>query len=131
MANDQQLCTPVWMLIGMSGSAPGVLELADGNIALTTEEGRAFEVPLSDVTVKYPWYYFGGGCKITIAGKTYRISFVRPNNAADVPGSLLARTGGELSGAFALLTAGRKLADIGKGRKAGKAWKAAFAVNGT
>jgi hypothetical protein len=130
MANDQELCTPVWMLVGMSGSVPGVLELAEGKVAFTSAEGRVFEAPLSEVSVKYPWYYFGGGCKITTGGKTYRISFVRPNNAADVPGSLLARTGSELGGAFALLTAGRKLGDIGKGRKAGKAWKGAFAANG-
>jgi hypothetical protein len=111
----------------MSGSEPGVLELSQGRLGFTTEQGRVFEAPLGEVSVKYPWYYFGGGCKIRHGDKTHRISFARPNNAADVPGELLARIGGEVGGALALLTAGRKLMDVGRGRKAGKAWKAALA----
>lgn len=124
---DQQLRTAVWLLIGMSGSTPGMLELSGGQIAFTTEEGRAFQAPLADISVKYPWYYFGGGCKITIADKTHRISFVRPNNAVDLSDGMLAgqsETG--VGGAIALLTAGEKLRDIGKGRKAGKIWKEAL-----
>lgn len=125
---DQELCTPVWLLVGMTGSTPGVLELAGGKIAFTADEGRVFEAPLADISVKYPWYYFGGGCKIAIGATTHRISFVRPNGASDVSGSLLAQIEGEgVGGALALLTAGQKLQDIGKGRKAGKAWKAALA----
>ena len=46
---DQELRTRVWLLIGMSGSTPGVLELAAGRIAFTTEEGRVFEAPLADI----------------------------------------------------------------------------------
>ena len=65
----------------MSGNVPGVLELADGRLSFTTEEGRVFETPVSGVSeVKFPWYYFGMGVKF-------------------------------------------KVSDIGKGRKAGKAWK--------
>jgi hypothetical protein len=125
---DEELCTPVWLLVGMSGSTPGVLELSAGRIGFTTETGRVFEAPLAEITVKYPWYFFGGGCKITHAGKTHRISFVRPNNAADLPGQLISRLAGEgVGGAFSLLTAGRKLIDVGRGRKAGKAWRAALA----
>src|ERR1700694_4277328 len=33
--NDQTLCTPIWLLIGMSGNVPGVLELADGRLSFT------------------------------------------------------------------------------------------------
>ena len=125
---DQELVAAAWMLEGMTRSVPGVLELADGRIGFTTEEGRVFESALGDITVKFPWYYFGGGCKIRIGDRVYRISFVRPNDATDVPGSLLARLdGGAAGGAAALLTAGRKLADVGRGRKAGKQWKAALA----
>jgi len=132
-ANENgELCTPAWLMIGMTGSAPGVLEMAGGRIGYTQEEGRLFEAELSEITVKFPWYYFGGGCKITTSGETYRLSFVKPNGAQDVPGGLMARTaddgaGSALGGAFALLTAGRKLQDIGTGRRAGKAWRAALA----
>ncbi|HYE19318.1 MAG TPA: hypothetical protein VEA69_12790 [Tepidisphaeraceae bacterium] len=130
-----ELRTPAWLMIGMTGSAPGVLELAGGRIAFTGEEGRAFEAAVGDVTAKFPWYYFGGGCKLAAGGQAIRVSFVRPNGGADVPGQLLARTAGEglgavAGGAAALLTAGRKVRDIGEGRKAGKAWRAALAGRG-
>jgi hypothetical protein len=125
---DQELRTAVWLLIGMTGSTPGVLELAGGQIAFTTAEGRVFQSPLADISVKYPWYYFGGGCKITIGDKTHRISFVRPNNAMDLSDGMLAGQGDTgVGGALALLTAGQKFSDVGKGRKAGKIWKAALA----
>lgn len=124
---DEELRTPVWMLSGLTGSVPGLLEMVDGKVGFTTEEQRVFESPLAEISVKYPWYYFGGGCKIRIKDDVYRISFVRPNGASDLPGEVLARVdGGGPGGALSLLTAGRKLHDIGQGRRAGKAWKAAL-----
>lgn len=129
--NDQTLCTPVWLLVGISGSVPGVLELADGRLAFTTEEGRVFETPRSVVSdVKFPWYYFGGGVKFKVGTAGYRISFVKPNGASDVPGRLLSHVGGEAGAAAGILTIGRKVSDIGKGRKAGKAWKSVLLPNG-
>ena len=121
--SDEALCTPAWLLVGMTRSVPGILELVDGHFAFTVEEGRVFEVPRSGVSdVKFPWYYFGGGVKFMVGGERYRLSFVRPNDASDVPGRLIAGT--EYGGPAALLTAGRKVLDIGEGRRAGKAWKA-------
>ena len=35
-----RLRTAVWLLVGMTGSRPGLLELSDGVIAFTAEEGR-------------------------------------------------------------------------------------------
>jgi len=120
------ICTPAWLLVGMTRSVPGVLELADGHLAYTTEEGRVFDVPLAEVSdVKFPWYYFSGGVKFAVGRERYRLSFVRPNDASDIPGRLLAGT--ETGGPAALLTAGRKLSDISEGRRAGKAWKAVLA----
>lgn len=124
---DDALRTPAWLLVGITGSTPGVLELAGGHLAFTTEGGRVFDVPLRELSnVKFPWYYFGGGAKFSVGGDDYRISFVRPNDAGDVPGRLLAGT--EFGGPAALLTAGRKVLDIGEGRRAGKAWKAVLAA---
>ncbi len=118
------LCTPAWLLKGITGSVPGVLELHAGRLAFTSEEGRVFECPLEVLRdAKFPWYYFGGGVKLTVNNERYRLSFVRPNDASDVPGRLLARAGGPAS-ALGLLTVGRKIMDIGEGRTAGKAWKA-------
>lgn len=119
------LRTPAWLLVGLTQSVPGLLELADGQFAFTTAEERLFDVPLSQVSeVNFPWYYFGGGVKFRIAAERYRLSFVRPNDAGDIPGRLAAGTEG--GGAAALLTAGRKIMDIGEGRAAGKAWKSAL-----
>ena len=124
---DDALRTPAWLLVGVTRSTPGVLELADGHLAFTTGEGRVFNVPLPEVSnVKFPWYYFGGGVKFSIGADDYRLSFVRPNEASDIPDRLLAGT--EFGGPAALLTAGRKVLDVGEGRRAGKAWKTMLAA---
>ncbi len=123
MSDPNALRTPAWLLIGITGSRPGVLEYVDGHLAYTDEDGRVFDVPLAEVSdIKFPWYYFTGGVKFTVAGHQYRLSFVRPNDAGDIPGRLLADT--PVGAPFALLTGGRKVRDIGEGRRAGKAWKA-------
>src|SRR5687767_3377807 len=89
------LRTAAWMLVGLTGNVPGVLELSRGRLSFRTEEGAAFDVPLSEVTgVKFPWWWFGGGAKVTAAGTAYRLSFVRPNGAEDVPARLLAHVPG-------------------------------------
>ncbi len=128
-ANDS-LCTPAWLLKGITGSVPGVLELHNGRLAFSTEDGRVFEAALNDVReVNFPWYYFGGGVKLAVKNERYRLSFVRPDDATDVPGRLLARTAGP--GVVAgLLTVGQKIVDIGEGRAAGKAWKAVLTSPG-
>jgi hypothetical protein len=124
MPSDTALRTPVWLLVGMTGSRPGILEFADGVIAFTGEEGRVFEAPLAETSgLAFPWFYFGGGMKITVKGTAHRISFVRPNGAEVVSARLLEMAG---AGPLALLTVQRKIADIGDGRRAGKAWKAAL-----
>jgi hypothetical protein len=121
MANET-LCTPAWLLVGLTRSVPGVLELVDDDLAFTTDDGRLFDVPLAEVRdVEFPWYYFGGGVKLRVGAERFRLSFVRPNDASDLEGRLLARS--EDGGAAALLTAGRKVLDIGDGRRAGRAWK--------
>ena len=108
----------------MTGSRPGVLELADGRLGFTTDEGRVFEAALAEVTdVAFPWFYFGGGAKLTVAGTRHRLSFVRPNGA-EVAARLV--EGGRVRRRVGLLVVHEKLRDIGDGRKAGKAWKAAL-----
>jgi hypothetical protein len=134
--------TVAWLLMGLTGSAPGVLQIVDGRLSYTVhgrgalsgsqlEElerrtGRSglgdevgngavvtlFDVPLEAVTgVVFPWYYFGGGMKLTVANVGYRFSFLKPQNTRTWPG----------------------VADIPEGRAAGKVWRAALAssVSGT
>lgn len=118
------LATPAWLLVGITGSVGGLLEMAGGRLAFTTDEEQVFNEPLQSVSeVKFPWYYFGGGVKLTVSGRKYRISFVQPNGAEDIPARLLARTGSALGIGLGLLTVGRKIRDIGTGRRAGKAWQ--------
>ena len=122
------LCTPAWLLTGLSNK-PGVLELARGRLAFTAEDGRVFEAALAEVTnVKFPWHYFGGGVKLQVGERKYRISFVRPNGGTYAAGRLLASAGGAGGAAGGLMTAGLAVRDIGSGRKAGSAWKTVLAA---
>ena len=101
--DDDAFSTSAWLLVGITGSVHGVLELDDGRLAFTIEERSVFNVPLSEVRdVKFPWYYFGGGIKFRIGADRYRLSFVLPTGQ-----------GGDIG-------------DIGEGRRAGKAWKSAL-----
>ena len=122
--SDTSLRSAVWLLVGLTGNRPGLLELSQGVLAFTAEEGRVFEAKVADVTdIAFPWFYFGGGMKLTVAGTRHRISFVRPNGAEVLTARLLESIG---AGPLALLTVNQKITDIGDGRRAGKAWKAAL-----
>jgi hypothetical protein len=92
--------TPVWKLIGLTGSEFGHLELKNGRLIYTPNEGVGFNVPLSDVQdINFPWHYFSGGFKMRIGSEEYRFSFIEPHN---------------------------DYADIAGGRATGKAWKKAL-----
>jgi hypothetical protein len=124
--------TAAWLLMGLTGSAPGVLEVAGGRLryvvhgrgALTGGQiaqleqrtGRSglaaaldggaavalFDVPPSAVgDVVFPWYYFGGGMKLTAEKVPFRFSFLKPQNTQLLPGVL----------------------DIPQGRAAGRIWR--------
>ncbi len=122
--SETDLSSAAWVLIGITGNRPALLEMSGGTLALTTKEGRVFEVNVADLTdVTFPWYYFGGGMKMTAAGRQYRISFVRPNGAEMLTARVLESLGAT---PFAMLTAVGKITDIGSGRRAGKAWRAAL-----
>ncbi|WP_157610227.1 hypothetical protein [Spirillospora albida] len=130
--------TLAWLMMGSTGSTPGMLMTARGRLrfdafgrgALTggqvrelekrtgrptlgaeLDAGRAvtlFDAPLDVVgDVRFPWYHFGGGMKISVAGAPYRFSFLRPQNTR-MPDDV------------------RGVADIPSGRASGKTWKAAL-----
>jgi hypothetical protein len=126
-SSEQPIRSRVWILRGL-GNSPAVMTLAKGRLALTSEEGGVFDAPVGEVReIKFPWYYFGGGVKLTVGAARYRISFVRPNGAQDVPGRMLAGAGA--GPASALAAAGEvygKYRDISAGRSAGKTWKQAL-----
>ncbi|MBK9155692.1 MAG: hypothetical protein IPM25_16035 [Chloracidobacterium sp.] len=94
------ISTPVWRLTGLRGSEPGTLQLSDGRLKYTPDDGPGFDVPMEEISgVNFPWYYFSGGFKLRVRGEEYRFSFVEPHN---------------------------EYADIKSGRSLGKQWKAAL-----
>lgn len=105
--------TPVWQLLGITGSRPGLLSLQDGVLSFQSDEGGGFECPLKQITeVRWPWYSFNAGLNLKANGQKYRLSFARPNGAG---AAWLPSEAGE--GVFGLGGAIRK----------GKTWKAALA----
>ena len=112
-------CTQAWLLIGITRNLPGILELKNEQLSFTSDEGCIFDVPLAALRdINFPWHYFGGGVKFSIGSDNYRLSFVQPNDAADVSAELLSRT------TFVRSPSVLKVLDIGDGRRAGKVWKA-------
>lgn len=88
--DPESFASSVWLLDGLTRSIPSQLRYHQGSLALLTEGAQQFETPLANVRAIFPWYYFGGGVKLTVYGVSYRISFVRPNGAAPAEGSVLA-----------------------------------------
>ncbi|WP_295455415.1 hypothetical protein [uncultured Thiodictyon sp.] len=148
MKTPTQLCTEAWLLVGLTGSVPGKLKLAAGRLSfiamgsgtLWTKELRkleqavarpgiaeqldrgenalVFDLPLSDLTVNFPWYYFSGGMKITAGKNKYRFSFGQPaNTTLPVNSANIANVA---------LRVGDQLMEIGTMRGRGAAWKAAL-----
>jgi hypothetical protein len=84
---DDRLRTPAWLLTGIAGSLPGVLEFAGGRLSFVSEGRAVFNAPLSQVSdISFPWHYFGGGVKFRIGADAYRLSFVEPGEAGDIRG---------------------------------------------
>lgn len=111
----------IWVVVGLGMIVNVTLALKGVSASAHTE--KLFDVPLAEVRdVVFPWYYLGGGVKLTVDASRYRIAFVRPMDAADTSGRLLARTG-IAGGPLGLFTLGRMVRDLDEGREAGKAWK--------
>lgn len=125
------LATPAWIMAGRLRNVPGMLVAGGGGLTFVGESGPVFSVPLAAVSdVRWPWYWFGGGCVLRAAGERYKITFVRPNGAPDVPPtlldqgvSLLALAAGETVGHPSAI---RGLLDVRSGRRAGAAWREAL-----
>ena len=122
-AQRRSFSSPVWQLKGpFAVPVPGVLTFAHGRLSFTTEARVEFDAPPSAlIDVTFPWYYFGGGVKLRLEGRRYRLSFVRPNGAEDLSFRLRARVGDPFAAA---LIVGRAFRDITQGVRAGRTWKA-------
>jgi hypothetical protein len=109
-----------WRLIGLFRSEAGWLDLRDDRLRYATPAGIVFSMPLAEVArLTFPWYYFGGGLKLTVGGEEYRFSFVEPNGAQYPEARALAAEGDPASLAFVA----DKAKDIGVGRDVGREWR--------
>jgi hypothetical protein len=123
------LASPAWVIGGLR-NRPGYLVTAAGRIAFTDGEETLFDLPLAEVSgVTYPWYWFGGGFKARIAGKTVKITFVKPNGMPSPDPSAL-ETGLSVLGVAAAFQGVGHVGDlaglawIALGRKATAQWRA-------
>lgn len=112
LTHRDSFASPVWLLKGLTGNISAQLLYEQGSLVLLTEGAPRFEAPLANVRAIFPWYYFGGGVKLTVYGVRYRISFVRPTGAASVERSMLA-----------YIPVVREMRDIRAGVRLGKVWK--------
>ena len=71
---------------GMFGSVePGLLIAQEGGkISFVTQQQKVFEAERHEIGVNWPWWEFGGGIHLQVAGKTYRLSLARPPSAPDI-----------------------------------------------
>jgi hypothetical protein len=117
---ERDFASYAWRLIGTLRSEAGWLDLTASRLRYSTPAAVVFDVLLAEVTdIIWPWYYFGGGVKLTVSGEQYRFSFVLPNGA-EYPTARLAAAVGDLS---SLTIVWQKAEDIGAGRAAGMVWR--------
>jgi hypothetical protein len=106
---SNQFKSQAWLLWGLTGSLPGTLAYADGNLTYTAHTfGTLFERQLAkleelvnrpglshrlnnaktslvfskligQIHISFPWYYFSGGMKVEFDQKKFRFSFAQPN----------------------------------------------------
>ena len=118
--SEDDFASYAWQLIGTLRTAAGWLDLTAGRLRFSTVSDVVFDVPLAEVTgIIWPWYYFGGGVKLSVGGTQYRFSFVLPNGA-EYP---TARLAAEVGDPAALAIVWQKADDIGAGRNVGKEWR--------
>jgi len=118
--SHEAYASDAWLLEGLTTSVPGWLEWRRGRLRFVTPGDVVFDVPRADVTnVRYPWYYFGGGVKLHVAGTPRRLSFVKPNGAEHAAGRALGSMGNPLALAVPVI----KILDIRTGRRVGRRWR--------
>ena len=145
-----KLSNKVWLLRGLFFSAPGILELNNGQLSFTLtdtgafwppqlralekmakrpglasaiEQGESalvFSVPVNSIEVNFPWYNFNGGVMIVVDNVSYRFSFLQPQNTK-MPEPAPEEL---IEVAETMMEGGGEILD---GMQVGKAWKAALA----
>jgi len=122
------LVSLVWLRGGpkgmFGGMAPGLLIAREGGrISFVTQKQKVFEAERHEIDVKWPWWEFGAGAHLKVAGNTYRFSWLPP---ANTEGPSLGTRGRErlvstLAGLAGLDFTG--ISSIDKALANSKAWK--------
>ena len=72
----------VWLRTSSTGMfgemEPGLLTAREGRVSFATGQETVFEADRSEIRVNWPWWEFGSGVHLTVSGKTYRLSLIRP-----------------------------------------------------
>jgi hypothetical protein len=107
---------------------PGLLIARErGRISFVTQTEKVFEAERHEIDVNWPWWEFGAGVHLKVAGKTYRLSLARPPNAPDID---LGERGGLVSTLVALGFMDRTgISSLGRAFASGKAWKSYLSHN--
>ncbi len=117
---SETFSSPAWLLHGITGTSSGRLSLTGDVLSYREERKLIFTTRLRDVErTVFPWYWFGGGVKLRVGGKWYRLSFVVPNGEEVA----VARAHGEAGSPRALLMAWEKLRDVADGRALTREWR--------
>jgi hypothetical protein len=123
--SEEDYASFAWLLIGTFRTAAGWLDLTAGRLRFSTPDEVVFDIAVEHVAdVDWPWYYFGGGVKLTAAGVRYRLSFVLPNGG-EYPAAGAATAAGDPA---ALALVRRRASDVGAGHKVGKEWQRRLAA---
>ena len=117
------LVSPAWLRHGPKGMfgrvEPGLLIAREGGrISFVTLKEKVFEAERHEIGVNWPWWEFGAGVHLKVAGKTYRLSLARPPDAPDID---LGERGWLVSTLAVLDPTG--ISSIGRAFASGKAWK--------
>ena len=79
-----ELVSKIWRIYGIvSEVTPGLLVWNNRLVSFITEEGKEFEVPVSEIkNIRWPFLRMGLGFDAEVNGEKYKLSFTKPNPTA-------------------------------------------------
>lgn len=79
LADEASFAGPVYLKTGATSAVRAVLARTELELVLAVADGECFRAPLPVVEkVEFPWWYFGGGMRVTVNGDRYVLSFSPP-----------------------------------------------------
>ncbi len=112
----------VYLKIGIFSAIRAVLARTETELVLATANGEIFRVALPLVEkVEFPWWWFGGGMRVTASGTRYTLSFSPPATIKGEDTDWLRNVGGGLYGSE------QALGQASAARRSSKEWQAALA----